>query len=92
MPALRLLVVLLVAGCDLIEPNREENERKRHDLEAWVAPCSDYAVLLATTAGSPNDHVCTNKDHRMRVQVATTKSNEEAAALVFCECVRDGGK
>ena len=55
---------------------------------AWNAPCADKATLLATTAGSPDASACTNKRHRMRVQVASVASKGEAAAVVFCECQR----
>lgn len=58
----------------------------------WEKPCTDMSWLLATTAGSPNQAACPNKSHRMRVQVATTPSQEEIGALVFCECQRDGGQ
>jgi hypothetical protein len=59
----------------------------RERREAWVEPCRDQSTLLATTAGSPSSFECPNRQHRMRVQVATTPTNEEAAALVVCECV-----
>ena len=55
---------------------------------AWTEACHDEARLLATTAGSPDKFECPNKLHRMRVQVASKATNEEAAALVFCECQR----
>lgn len=51
-------------------------------------PCFDRAVLLATTAGSPNDAICMNRMHRMEVQPVTAASREEGIALVFCKCVR----
>lgn len=50
--------------------------------------CYDSSQLLATTAGSPSYMTCRHVDHRMRVQVVTVPSNEEAAAVVFCECQR----
>lgn len=52
--------------------------------------CADESWLLATTAGSPDNAKCPNPLHHMRVQVATTPSNEEIGALVFCECDRSG--
>lgn len=79
------LVTISLAMTTLIACDQEEAYRKRE----WEGPCKDESTLLATTAGSPNRFECSNKLHRMHVQVATTSSNEEAAALVFCECVRD---
>lgn len=64
-------------------------EREVTEQKAWNGLCHDESVLLATTAGSPDSFRCSNKNHRMRVQVASVASNEEAAALVFCECVRN---
>ena len=81
MPITALTISLLVIGC-------AEQQQKRWEQEQWYGPCHDESSLLATTAGSPNSFKCPNKDHRMRVQVATHPSNEEAAALVFCECAR----
>lgn len=75
-----LLPLLALAGCD--DPN-ERYERRR-----WEEPCRDESWLLATTSGSPSGATCLNKNHRMRVQVASVASPEEAAALVFCECQR----
>lgn len=60
--------------------------RRKRDLDL---PCQDESSLLATTTGSPSHLRCPNRMHRMRVQVATSSSREEAAALVFCECTRD---
>jgi hypothetical protein len=76
-------------GC-IATSDHDSRRWKREEEERWNAPCSDTSWLLATTAGSPDHATCPNKNHRMRVQVATNPSNEEAAALVFCECVRDG--
>lgn len=79
---------LVLAGCDGHETSREAHERRER--EAWESDdCADSATLLATTSGAPDSDTCTNKHHRMRVQVATHPSNEEAAALVFCECERE---
>jgi hypothetical protein len=76
--------------------NEDEPGNRRRAEEAREGPCSDVSWLLATTAGSPSQAICPNRLHRMRVQVATHPSNEEAAALVFCECRRsdseDAGK
>jgi len=86
---MRLLTVLLLAftACE----NEGGFESISHAREReWNEPCHDQSSLLATTAGSPNQFVCPNKNHRMEVQVATHPSNEEAAALVFCRCVREG--
>lgn len=74
---------LLAIGCE--DPNGEVAVARRA-AQKWNAPCADESVLLATTSGSPSTHKCSNKLHRMHVQVATHPSNEEAAALVFCEC------
>lgn len=83
------LVALFLLGC---EQETYEQIQRRQTIEAWNAACADESYLLATTSGSPSGHRCPNKRHRMRVQVATHPSNEEAAALVFCECRRgDGG-
>ncbi len=82
----RAIVFLMALGaCD---PNKEYREERQR---AWEGPCADVSSLLATTSGSPNEFKCPNRLHHMRVQVATSPSNEEAAALVFCECERDGG-
>jgi hypothetical protein len=83
----RILIVLLLIGCD----SPREQVRKERAVE-WVEPCRDKTVLLATTAGSPNQFECGNREHVMRVQVASTPSNEEAAAVVFCECQRRATK
>lgn len=89
------------AGACICEPNAEA----QHELEMKIGlivllaivlggcessgECADQASLLATTAGSPNFMTCPHPKHRMHVQVASVASNEEAAALVFCECERD---
>jgi hypothetical protein len=80
LPALILALALATAACD--PPETEEQRAAR----AWAEPCHDESTLLATTAGSPDHFRCPNRRHRMQVQVATTGSNEEAAALVFCRC------
>lgn len=77
----------LIVTCE--SPTARLDREKR---EAWVAPCQDTSVLLATTAGSPNQYTCPNQNHRMRVQVSTEPTNEEAAALVICECTKPQGK
>lgn len=84
-------------GCDHDAEQRkiDARNRERERLER-EGPCFDESTLLATTTGSPSSYKCPNRKHRMHVQVATHPSNEEAAALVFCECERtpapkDGG-
>ncbi len=64
-------------------------ERARLADEERNGPCKDSATLLATTAGSPNYHVCPNRRHRMRIQIASAPSNEEFGAVAFCECQPD---
>lgn len=61
---------------------------KSHREIEWDEPCHDESYLLATTTGSLSEATCSNRLHRMHVQVATHPSNEEIGALVFCECVR----
>lgn len=78
-----VLLGVMVVGC---EPKVKPIPEPKTD--PWNEPCADKASLLATTAGSPSYMTCPNKLHRMRVQVATTSSNEEIGALVFCECER----
>ena len=89
----RVLPLLLLNSClaeDCLDPERAaEREGARRAAAAWIAPCTDQSWLLATTAGSPSHAVCPNQRHRMHVQVATTSSNEEVGALVFCECQRE---
>ena len=69
-----------------------EQQLARQRNAEWTEPCRDQGVLLATTAGSPSRFECPNRLHKMRVQVATTPTHEEAAALVVCECVADDGR
>lgn len=57
---------------------------------ALLIGCRDESSLLATTSGSPSYFACPNRLHEMQVQVATHPSSEEAAALVFCKCRREG--
>lgn len=80
-----LWICLLASGLCALQC---ENPQVAYEREQWTSPCKDEAVLLATTSGSPSREACLNRDHRMQVQVATRPSNEEAAALVFCRCVR----
>ena len=83
-----LIVVLFLGalpGCE-----SQESVNKRYARELYEGPCHDESSLLATTSGSPNSVTCPNRLHRMHVQVATHPSNEEAAALVFCQCERPG--
>lgn len=94
-----LIVVAIIAVLGAIGyaafvamPNAERKDAERWQREAeetWSGKCHDESWLLATTAGSPDRATCPHRLHRMRVQVATHPSNEEAAALVFCECVRE---
>lgn len=79
------LILGILTACD--SPEVQSPSRRRQI--DWAEPCHDEAFLLATTAGSPERAECSNRLHRMHVQVATHPSNEEAAALVFCECERD---
>jgi hypothetical protein len=84
-----LILIMWLTACKY-ESQEQADARRAH--EAWIGPCSDNSVLLATTSGSPSQFTCPNREHRMRVQVATNSSNEEAAALVFCECRRPNEK
>ncbi len=90
-------IFMFCYGCDQEdEHRRHEAEKREQERREREGPCSDQATLLATTTGSPSYYTCPNRRHRMHVQVATHPSNEEAAALVFCECDRtpapkDGG-
>ena len=83
----RLVILFLLAlpGCE-----DTDAINARIDREIYEGPCHDESSLLATTGGSPSHCKCPNKLHRMHVQVATHPSNEEAAALVFCQCERPG--
>jgi outer membrane biosynthesis protein TonB len=83
-----LVLLLLLTACGVEDDAARQREVQRQ--KEWNEPCHDQSVLLATTAGSPNSLECPNKLHKMHVQVQTTKSNEEAAALVFCECQKPG--
>jgi hypothetical protein len=88
------LVALALAGCDYLTGESNRRERVLRNKENWEKPCSDEAILLATTAGSPNEARCSNREHRMRIQVVTTQANEEIGSIAFCECQRigkDGG-
>lgn len=77
-----------LSACE--DPQRAADARAKQLRDrAWEEPCHDASRLLATTSGSPDDFECPNKHHRMRVTVATKATNEEAAALVFCECERE---
>src|SRR5574337_916558 len=73
-----------MTGCDNVEDHYKQQKK-----EAWEEPCHDTSMLLATTAGSPNEFTCPNKHHRMQVQITTTASNEEVGALVFCQCMSE---
>lgn len=83
--AIVLAVTLFVCACN---EEKELAERRAQIADAdWFGRCQDTATLLATTAGSPSEHKCPNRRHRMRVQLAAGGSAEEYGALVFCECV-----
>lgn len=84
------VLCLFSAGCWESPRTAQLQEESQEEAREWNAPCRDESVLLATTAGSPNSFTCPNRLHKMRVQVATAPSNEEAAAIVFCECQRTG--
>jgi hypothetical protein len=81
----KILILFILTACENPIPTESNNSRQSQ----WIEPCHDSAVLLATTSGSPNAFECPNQLHRMRVQVVTSPSKEEAAALVFCECNHD---
>ena len=82
-----LFFVGLLAGCgDFDRREKDKLEAEKQAERDWNGPCRDQSTLLATTAGSPSTFICSNKQHRMQVQIATHPSNEEAAALVFCKC------
>jgi hypothetical protein len=93
-PALGVVAVTFVCvGMFAAFVAAEQNQHKRYErqkLEAWNGPCADSSTLVATTTGSPSNHECTNKQHKMRVQV-TTLAGEKVGALVLCEC-REAGK
>ena len=86
---MRLLVavVFVLVGCDQAAHERADQAEAVRLL--WEGPCHDSATLLATTAGSPDREYCSNKRHRMRVQLSSGPSKEEFGALVFCECQHD---
>jgi len=84
----KFLILLILTACE--SSNQVDPAVKLRQTE-WAEPCHDEAMLLATTTGSPDRFECSNRFHRMHVQVATHPSKEEAAALVFCECDRDAG-
>lgn len=69
------LLVIFSFGCEDYRETKYEE------------PCRDSAQLLATTAGSPNGFECSNKKHKMHIEVATDPTTEEAAAVAFCKCV-----
>jgi hypothetical protein len=83
----RFVFLMLLTSCHDLE-NYGANKRRQRE---WTEPCHDDSVLLRTN-GAPVSHECANRLHRMRVQVATGPSKEEAAALVFCECERSAEK
>ena len=83
-----LILLSVLVGCDEMNGVADTRRREAEKVATWNAPCADKSWLLATTSGSPSEATCPNKEHRMRVQVATTPSQEEIGALVFCECVR----
>jgi hypothetical protein len=91
-----LLLLALVSACNMPSQEQEQERERRRQQELrdreWNEPCHDISSLLATTTGSPDYLECPNKRHHMRVTVATKATNEEAAALVFCECERPEGK
>lgn len=82
--AVLTVIIVIVFFAGFLVHLIERSDRRRDDLEH--GPCHDESRLLGTTAGSPSHYKCPNDNHRMRVQIATHPSNEEAAALVFCEC------
>lgn len=93
-------MALLLTGCDFLDMDKEHERNRvrwaREASEEWEKPCLDVSWLLATTSGSPSEAKCTNRRHKMRVQVASAASKEEFGAVVFCECLhddaRDGGR
>lgn len=91
-----LAAVIVVIWLGARHENAIEEQQAHNAAEAtrlaWEGPCHDVSWLLATTAGSPSEAACPNKLHRMHVEVATHPSNEEAAAIVFCECVHEPPK
>jgi hypothetical protein len=87
-----LLLLLSLAGCIETEDRRRYDERQQalQAEELGTGRCIPKATLIATTAGSPNGARCPHPQHRARVE-ATTKGAEEIGAVLFCECVLDGG-
>lgn len=83
------LVITLVGlgflGAFIFADLNADKRYERQKREAWEGPCADSSTLVATSTGSPNAETCSNKRHKMRVQV-TTISGNEIGALVFCEC------
>lgn len=78
MRGLLVLVLPLLVGCD---------EEKR----AWESPCRETSVIISTAAGTPSSFTCVNRNHRMRVQLATSAESDagvsgDTSALVVCEC------
>lgn len=84
-----VLALVCLLGCDEMSGKADQQRAEEARIKQWEGPCADKSWLLATTTGSPSIATCPNKRHHMRVQVATTASNEEVGALVFCECERD---
>ena len=84
-----IALAVLISACDT---ETDAQLAARWDREEWNGRCRDEATLVATTSGSPSSTRCPNRLHRMRVQVASSPSNEEFGAVVFCECTRDGAK
>lgn len=80
---------LFVEFCDAAKVSGD-NERlgiARQKEAVWSGPCSDSVAVLGPT-GTSNAHACSNKSHRMRMEVKTSPSNEQIGAIVFCECVK----
>lgn len=87
-----IFLTIVTFACHTNEETLEQQAARRQRQEKWTEPCRDQSALLATTAGSPDTFECPNRLHKMKVQVATAPSHEEAAALVFCECQKEPGK
>lgn len=83
----RLLLLVLFGACEPGACESSEQGIARREQAAWVAPCKDYATLVATTGGSPSNSTCSNRNHRIEVQTATL-AGEEIGAPVTCRCVR----
>jgi hypothetical protein len=77
------LALLVTCACKSTDEQWQQRRQR-----AWLEPCRDSATLLATTTGSPSKRECPNRMHRLRIEVASGASNEEYAAVVFCECQR----